>query len=536
MPIAEDREQVGRYEVVCRLARGGMAEILLGRLTGPSGFERSVVIKRILPSYADERQFVEMFLDEARIAARIHHPNVVQHQELGDDGEQLYLVMEYLEGESLASLQRRARSRADLLEPAESIHIVASAAAGLHAAHQLTDRDGQPLGIVHRDISPQNLFVTYRGGVKVMDFGIAKASDRITSTEAGSLKGKVRYMSPEQARGESLDQRSDLFSLAVVLYELTTGHALFRRASPLASLRAVQDDPIPPPSSLVPDYPAALERVCLKALARDRDDRHADVDEFRRELLDVQQAIGGPPRPEEALAAHMERLFADRIAEKREMLRQVSVGAAPPSPPEPEVDTEVEIPSVLLTDVAVTVAAVPQTTAVPRTNAEQQPLAEPRRSATPWIVAGLGALVVGAVGALQVFGAEAAPDTASSLPAPSAPSPALTSTVAPEVRPEEVPTTVHVSVESDPSGAAVVLAGEELGTTPTSIDLEAGEAPVELVLRRSGYRPLAVPLVPDVDQRLRLSLQREPRRRQRATPAAPEAAEPAAMTAFPRFN
>ena len=173
-------ERVGRYEVAGRLATGGMAEILLGRLVGPSGFERPLVIKRILPHLAEQQSFVSMFLDEARLAAQIRHPNVVSVSELGQEGDDLYLVMEYLEGENAAGLIRRSMVTGKNTDFALCAYIVAEACAGLHAAHELTDPDGNPLRLVHRDVSPQNIFVTYGGAVKVLDFGIAKAADRIT--------------------------------------------------------------------------------------------------------------------------------------------------------------------------------------------------------------------------------------------------------------------------------------------------------------------------------------------------------------------
>jgi serine/threonine protein kinase len=522
MDVADDRERVGRYEVVCRLARGGMAEILLGRLTGPSGFERTVVIKRILPAYTEEQSFVDMFLDEARIAARIHHPNVVQHQELGQDGEQLYLVMEYLDGESLASVQRRSRSRAAPLSHVEAIHIVASAAAGLHAAHEMTDHEGEALGIVHRDISPQNLFVTYRGGVKVMDFGIAKASDRITTTEAGSLKGKIRYMSPEQARGERLDRRSDLFSLGIVLYEITTGHALFRRRTPLASLRAVQDGPIPPPSTIVPDYPAALEAIVMRALARDRDERFDDVEAFRTALLDVLEELGPETRPAESLAAHMERSFADRIMQKREMVRRVSRGAALDGLPESEVDSDVEIPSVVVE--------------WPEESATQAPSPPRRKRGRALSIAAAVLLaVVAAGGVLYTLEGAEAEDARPPVHALAPPSTPATELEPGEPVPDADP--VRVTVESDPTGATIRLAGESAGQTPATLSIERGAEAVAIELSRRGYQPLETEVVPDVDQRLRLSLQREPRGRRHRAPAKamePDTApEPAP---FPRFN
>src|SRR5262249_34122249 len=182
--------RIGRYEIVAELASGGMAEILLARLVGPSGFERPVVLKRILPHLAREPEFVHMFLDEARIVAGITHPNVVQVQELGKDGNELFLAMEYLEGETLWGLMRRLAVRGERLDTPLAVRVIVQACAGLHAAHELVDADGHPVNLVHRDVSPQNLFITYAGQVKLLDFGIAKAADRITRTETGVLKGK----------------------------------------------------------------------------------------------------------------------------------------------------------------------------------------------------------------------------------------------------------------------------------------------------------------------------------------------------------
>ena len=290
-------ERVGRYEVAGRLATGGMAEILLGRLVGPSGFERPLVIKRILPHLAEQQSFVSMFLDEARLAAQIRHPNVVSVSELGQEGDDLYLVMEYLEGENAAGLIRRSMVTGKNTDFALCAYIVAEACAGLHAAHELTDPDGNPLRLVHRDVSPQNIFVTYGGAVKVLDFGIAKAADRITQTEAGQLKGKFDYMSPEQCRGRALDRRSDVFALGIVLYELTTRKRLFKRSNKLAMLEAVCRDPIYPPSKLIKGYPAALERVLMKALKRDPDARYATAAEMRRDLLSAMREMNAPVAP-----------------------------------------------------------------------------------------------------------------------------------------------------------------------------------------------------------------------------------------------
>ncbi len=250
-------EQIGRYQILGLLGTGGMAEILLARLSGPSGFERPVVIKRILPHLAREKRFRDMFTDEARIVAGIRHQNVVHVNELGLEGDELYMVMEYLEGESAASLARRLASSRKLLNFGLCAHIMAEMAAGLHAAHEMRHPDGTPQNLVHRDVSPANVFVTYAGEAKILDFGIAVAADRVSRTEAGQVKGKYAYMSPEQCQGAQLDRRSDIFSMGTVLYEVSTCRRLFKRASDMLTLQAICGEDVVPPRKLVHGKPCA---------------------------------------------------------------------------------------------------------------------------------------------------------------------------------------------------------------------------------------------------------------------------------------
>src|SRR5689334_5044622 len=301
-----------RHKVVGHLATGGMAEVLLGRVVGPSGFERPVVLKRILPHLARQEAFVRMFLDEARIIARIRHPNVVQVQDLVQDDGEVSMVMEYLEGENVSGIVRRLLARNEILPPSLAAHIVAEACAGLHAAHELADDDGRSLGIVHRDVSPQNLFVTYDGAVKVIDFGVAIAHDRTARTETGQLKGKLDYMAPEHVAGKELDRRADIFALGVVLYELVSGRRLFKRANALATMKAITAEPIVPPSRLSKTCPPALERIAMRALKRAPDERHATAAEMRRELVAALRELDPEGGAEEALASLMQRVFADR--------------------------------------------------------------------------------------------------------------------------------------------------------------------------------------------------------------------------------
>jgi serine/threonine-protein kinase len=271
--------QLGKYELLRRIAVGGMGEVFLARERGVAGFDRIVVVKRLLPELAEKPDLVEMFIDEARIAGQVSHPNIVQIHDFGHADDAYFLAMEYVAGQNLSRITDRADD-ADGLPLAMAVHIVAELTRGLDAAHRARDADGRPLGIVHRDISPHNVLVSYGGDVKLMDFGIAKAANKTHRTEAGTIRGKLCYMSPEQARGDDLDVRSDIFAAGVVLWELTVGDELFAGDGVVETIRAVCEAPIPRPSERVPDYPPELERIVMAALDRDRAERTATASEL----------------------------------------------------------------------------------------------------------------------------------------------------------------------------------------------------------------------------------------------------------------
>jgi serine/threonine protein kinase len=277
-------QRIGRYEVVRRLALGGMAELFLGRVTGISGFEKLVAVKRILPHLAGDQDFVAMFRREARIAASLEHPNIVHVSDLGHDGRDYYLVMPFLVGKDLLAITRELDRRGETMPIAHAVSIAIAIAAGLEYAHYKTDANNQPLGIVHRDVSPSNIFVTYRGEIKLLDFGIARASAEIGITRPGVRKGKTRYMSPEQCLDLGLDGRSDVFSLGVILYELAVGRRLFDAENDAAALEQIVRRPISPPSYWIPNFPPDLTRIVMRALAQDRDQRYASARQFREEL------------------------------------------------------------------------------------------------------------------------------------------------------------------------------------------------------------------------------------------------------------
>ncbi len=310
VPITQPGRSLARYVCLQRLARGGMAELHLARREGPADFRKLVALKRLLPHLADEPAFARMFITEARLAARLDHPNIAQVIDFGELEERSFLAMEYVHGRDVrAVLQAAGRALPGQRVPlACALALVDEVAAGLHHAHELRGPGGQPLDLVHRDISPSNVLVGYDGRVKLTDFGIAKATAEAQATATHSLKGKISYMSPEQARGEPVDRRSDVFSLGIVLFELTTGCRLFAGASEFAILNQVARGELIAPREVVPDYPPALERVVLRALAPVVDARYPTARQFADDLRAAAAAVGGRA-DREALGAMMGELF-----------------------------------------------------------------------------------------------------------------------------------------------------------------------------------------------------------------------------------
>jgi serine/threonine-protein kinase len=274
----------GKFQLIRRLAIGGMAEIHLARALGIEGFEKLVVLKRILPQYANKKDYVQMFLDEARLAASLDHANIVQVHDIGRVGKSYFFTMEYLRGQDVRHVLSACKRAGRSLSLAEALSIVIPTAAGLHYAHERRKADGTLFGVVHRDVSPANVIVTQDGNVKVVDFGIAKSNLRNTQTRAGTLKGKIAYMSPEQCRGDAIDRRSDVFSLGIVLYELVCGSRPHTGENEYAILCQIIGHDAPPPSTKKPGVPEALERILLKALARDPAERYATAQELQRDL------------------------------------------------------------------------------------------------------------------------------------------------------------------------------------------------------------------------------------------------------------
>jgi len=316
----------GKYYLLERINVGGMAEVFKAKTFGVEGFERLLAVKRILPNIAEDEEFIAMFIDEAKIAVQLQHANIAQIFDLGKVDESFFIALEFVHGRDLRSIFDRMRNKGDSLPIAMACYVTMQVCEGLDYAHNKRDAQGRELNLVHRDISPQNVLIGYEGEVKLIDFGIAKAAGKASKTQAGILKGKFGYMSPEQVRGLPIDRRSDIFSVGIVLYELLTNERLFVGESDFSTLEKVRNVEIMPPSSYNKKIPQELERVVLKALARDPEDRYANAIDLHDDLQSFLYSVGEFFSRKD-LAAWMKKTFAMEIEEdsaKLEEFRQIA--------------------------------------------------------------------------------------------------------------------------------------------------------------------------------------------------------------------
>lgn len=318
---------LGAYEPLLELATGGMATVYAARRVGAGGFERLVVIKRVHKHLLSSAEFRDMFRDEARVAAQIHHPNVVPVIDVVEWQGELLLVMEYVDSTSLATLLKVIRRAKQLVPPPIVVKSIADTLAGLHAAHEAVDLRGQRLELVHRDVSPQNILVAVDGSSRLIDFGVAKATHRITETRSGSLKGKYAYMSPEQTQARELDRRADLFSVGAVLFEALTGDQLFRGQNEFETMQRITEAPIPNPSACAPGIPAELDAIVHRALARDREQRYQSAAQM---LEDLERAVR--PATTRDVAAYLQTWCGDRLGRRRAALQAILEGRVAPLP------------------------------------------------------------------------------------------------------------------------------------------------------------------------------------------------------------
>jgi eukaryotic-like serine/threonine-protein kinase len=314
----------GKYVLLNRIAVGGMAEIFLARQEGLEGFEKTICIKRIRPHLSSQPNFVRMFLNEAKLAAQLNHPNIVQIYDLGRINDSYFIAMEYISGRDTSRIMPKAEKLKMPFPMIYALKIASNACEGLYYAHSKTDAYGNPLSVVHRDITPENIIVGFNGTVKIVDFGIAKASTQLEQTRAGEIKGKLSFMSPEQAMGKTLDHRSDIFSLGAVMYEWITGYKLFTGENEMAILKTIIDGRIYPPSYFKEDVHPDVEKILMKALEKDREKRYQSAWEMQ---FDIDTFVAGSDfSPSNIhLSNFLKQIFSDEIEREKELLLRSQV-------------------------------------------------------------------------------------------------------------------------------------------------------------------------------------------------------------------
>jgi serine/threonine protein kinase len=467
-------ENFGDYVILRKLASGGMAEIYLARKAGEAGFFKPLAVKVILPHLAENKRFVDMFLDEARIAVSLQHANIVQVLDLGQIENNYYIVMEFAHGMDLQRVVQKTRKSGRLLPLPYAAKIVSQIAEGLYYAHTKTDQFGQPLELIHRDISPHNILLTFEGLAKLLDFGVAKTRITVKQEEEGVLKGKFSYMSPEQIRGLPLDARSDIFSLGIVLWEICAGVSLFRESSELLTMEAILHRPVQRPRELRGDMPPDLEAIILKALAKRTVDRFENAYEMHRALESYLNRSGWNVTTQH-LSAFMQKLFPQEYQEIHQLLeeerrRLESAGKNSKEafvPWEPYQKEEEEDDQPLP-------GYVPQASEQ-QEEKENIPAARKRKSLLTPVLAGLVAVLVLLLVAFFVYRNSAS----LSASAPSAPAVA----------------SGRLEVSSDPPGARLFINGEESGVTPVVLNELPLERELTIRLEKEGYTAFLQPVI-----------------------------------------
>jgi len=436
----------GRFELLLEMGSGGMATLFLSRIRGPQNFEKLIAIKKIHDHLSKEDEFVDMFLDEARISAMIHHPNVVQIFDLGSIDDAYFIAMEYVHGQDLSQLLRGViRNKNQTFSWAHASRLVADAASGLHAAHELKDAEGKPLGLVHRDVSPQNILVSYDGHVKVVDFGIAFAAEKISQTSVGTLKGKASYMSPEQSRGQPVDRRSDVFALGILLFECCCMKRLFREDTEAGTLLRVGAADVPRPRTIRPGIPAELERIIMRALAKNPDDRFESAGEMQQaleQMLVTRGEVVGPTQIETL----MNELFHDRKRIRDTQLREVSLR------PSTNVGPAIGVSATTVTQLG---------------NLDGAETGPSRRWVLPLVVGLVALVVLGLVGVIlypRFFGKKPEP-TAGTTPTPTPPGPRVPPMQAVALKPPDMKKAdkvmLEISVVPAKAKAMILFRGKE---------------------------------------------------------------------------
>jgi serine/threonine protein kinase len=490
--------QFGKYTLYERIGRGGMADVFKGRIQGPAGFERVFVVKRILPHLSDDPAFIQMFVEEAKLSARLSHPNIVQIFELGSVEGEYFISMEHVAGHDLAETMRALWKVAGPPRPDLVAYIGREICRALSYAHSLGDDDGQPLGIIHRDVSPSNVMLSYEGTVKLLDFGIAKAAGGTSEApRTNSLKGKYAYMAPEQTESDNVDHRIDIFATGIVLHEVLTGRRLFKGANDLQTIERVRRCEIRPPSQHNPACPPELDAVVMKALSRNRQDRFQAASDMADALDDIVHAARFTPQH---LAAIVRDLFGGEGAgnsDRRSTSAAIPITATGSGLRSPTIPP-VSLPANRSSSIPVGSGS---TSAAALKGIMPKPL---WKRGSFWAVAALGAAGVGVVVAKKV----GIPQTATvASPATSGPAADGTATGGGEAFPASAPTSrgrrvkaIPVLVQSEPEGAEIYVAGklESVGKTPKWLTLELdARNPARVMLRKQGFQDKALAVESD---------------------------------------
>ncbi len=498
----------GKYRPIAILGRGGMATVYLATASGPGGFTKLFVVKELKPELAEEAEFRSMFLEEARLAARLNHRNIVQTFEVVDEANVQFIVMEYLEGQSLRGLRSRAGALGDA-PVASQAQIVADMLAGLHAAHELTGFDGQPLKVVHRDVSPHNVIVTYDGEVKLVDFGIAKAVDSAARTSTGAVKGKLGYMPPEQAFGLGVDRRADVFAAGVVLWEAVTGSRIWEGMTEPGVLHCLAQGTIPRVRDVVPDAPGELDRIVTRALEVRPEDRYPTAAAFQADIEGYLSTLPGAPSMRE-VGAMAARAFADQRAE----IKQVIDGKLRQDPGTLSAERSLpRLPSSSGPTGSSPVATQDATrsSAVLTHDVRRGVAAE--RSALIVALAAAGIAVIAVVIATAVLlSAPRPPASSNPVATPLAvagSSSATTPSSAPSAAPAPTPT-VRLTILAKPMSARVYVDGKLLEGDPHVETLSVGDALHHVRVEAPGFVPYDESIKLDSDRRVDVALHRVP--------------------------
>lgn len=514
----------GRYQLIAQLGGGGMADVYLAKLSGKADFAKLAVVKRLKPVEDDDPEIIRMFADEARLCARLNHPNIVQTFEVGEDGTGPFLVMEYIEGQSLQRIRSRMARRNEQVPRAMSLRILGDTLAALAYSHTLTDHDGTPLHVVHRDISPENIMVTYAGATKLVDFGVAKTSASINRTRAGVLKGKVAYMAPEQARSDTtIDERADVFAAGLVLWELLTYQRIWEgRSEAQVFERLLDKDPLPAPRTVDPQIPEDLDAICVQALQKEKEARFSsasalhnaleqavarnDLRSSQREIGEFVSALFEPER------AKVRALVVGAVRHHHEAPeplppnpnRSLDAALADPSlqraePPNPAVPSipPPAVPPKLQSSPAIVVDGQDPPAETPFAIIETKPAFRPRpppSSARAWMLAGLvvglsivgGALVAGP----RILGRVAPPPRPAPLVAPAPP----------------IPVEVVIDVAVRPATARILVDGQPTASNPYHLRVVRSDRPREIRAEAEGFESHTTVLAFDRDRAIELSL------------------------------